>query len=564
MANRFMATEKKIKPQTESEKPENPYRLLELVGSGGMANVYRAIQTSLEREVAVKRLHPYLIQNQTFLARFEKEAKAAAYLRHENLVSVIDYGQDEEGYFIVMEYVRGKTLRELLEVEPLPLEAALVVAYKVALGLAYCHQEGVVHRDVKPANILLSEEGEVKLTDFGIAKGEDASITVTGTTLGSPAYMAPEQLRSMEVDRRADVFSLGVVLYEMLAGIKPFGGDSYSAVITSILTSEARPLCDVSPAGPARLSLLAAQMLEKDPDRRTGRMEEAVEKLEELLRYYGVQQKHELLKKYLSSPQKFVREARSQRIKRHLDSGIYYFHLGQGKIAEAKREFIEALRWDGENKEAREYLSRLTVDPTEPFENARATMQDELNRRLFPYGLFLLFVLGFSLYFGFGRLETATRRFETEKKGKRPSAERQTRKAPPGRFAGVAEFQPGESWRGGNRPENGVGTGGMENGEEQDEIPTPVPSSWIQVGAVPKGEESYLVVSAKTLAYITINGSLQGSVPPPKAFKLAAGRHEVVYSHPGFKTKTKSVKLKAGDSKLIKEGLRRERKDNVR
>jgi len=536
-------------PNQPEAKPaeQSPYRLMELVGSGGMANVYRAIQVSLEREVAIKRLHPYLIQNQAFLARFEKEAKAAASLRHENLVSVIDYGEDAEGYFIVMEYVRGRTLREVLEHGKVPLEVALVVADKVAMGLAFCHESGVVHRDVKPANILLSEEGEVKLTDFGIAKAQDASITVTGTTLGSPAYMAPEQLRSMEVDRRADIFSLGVVLYEILSGRKPFDGDNYSAVITSILTAEAKSLCDISPEIPARLSLLVTQMLEKDPDRRVSKMEEAAERLEDLMHYYGITQRRELLHNFLASPDKFTREAQSQRIKRHLDSGTYYFHLGRGKIAEARREFKEALRWDKENQMAREYLERMSLEPTEPLEAASTVEQEALNRRLFPYGLVLLFVLGIFLYFGFEVLETATRQFQVEKE----------LKAKEQKLAALnARRKPASPFTLGTNPSSPKGE---EDPDEETFSPQPLPGSWVQLGSVPPGQEAYLVVSAKRRAYITINGKPYGPVPPPRAFKVGRGKHTITYTYPGYKTKTKSVKISPGESKLVSVDLRRGR-----
>jgi tRNA A-37 threonylcarbamoyl transferase component Bud32 len=541
-------------PNELEEKPaeQSPYRLVELVGSGGMANVYRAIQISLEREVAIKRLHPYLIQNQTFLARFEKEAKSAASLRHENLVSVIDYGRDAEGFFIVMEYVHGRTLREVLEKGKVPLEVALMVAHKVASGLAFCHESGVVHRDVKPANILLSEEGEVKLTDFGIAKAQDASITVTGTTLGSPAYMAPEQLRSMEVDRRADIFSLGVVLYEMLSGKKPFDGDNYSAVITSILTAEAKPLCDLSPEIPVRLSLLVAQMLEKDPDRRVSKMEEAAERLEELMRYYGVQRRG-LLGKFLASPDQFSREAQSQRIKRHLDSGIYYFHLGRGKMAEAQREFREALRWDRENPLAREYLERMSAEPTESLEAAWAVEQEALNRKLFPYGLVLLFVLGIFLYFGFGVLETATRQFKVEKELK----EKENRLAAiNARRKPVSPYAAGGENAGFYDPEF---SGEETDGDEEALSTQPVPGSWVQLGAIPAGQEAYLVVSAKRRSYIKINGKPYGKVPPPRAFKVEGGRHTITYTYPGYETKTKNVKIKPGESKLVNVDLRRGR-----
>ena len=542
------------KPE-EKTAEGSPYRLVELIGSGGMANVYRAVQVSLEREVAIKRLHPYLIQNQSFLTRFQKEAKAAASLRHENLVSVIDYGQDAEGYFIVMEYVQGRTLREVLEQGKAPLEVALLVANKVAAGLAFCHESGIVHRDVKPGNILLSEEGEVKLTDFGIAKAQDASITVTGTTLGSPAYMAPEQLRSMEVDRRADVFSLGVVLYEMLSGKKPFDGDNYSAVITSILTAQAKPLCDLSPEIPVRISLLVAQMLEKDPDRRVAGMEEVVERLEELMRYYGVQRRG-LLGKFLASPDKFSREAQSQRIKRHIDSGVYYFHLGRGKIDEARREFREALRWDRDNPLAREYLERMSSEPTESMDVASAVEQEALNRRLFPYGLVFLFVLGAFLYFGFGVLQTATRQFQVEKqlkeKEKKLAAANARRRLPSGVSGSslLAAGLEGQFLPGG---------GDQDDSDEEAESPQPLPGSWVQVGSIPAGQEAYLVVSAKRPAYITVDGQPHGKVPPPRAFKVSGGRHTVVYRYPGYKSKTKTVNIDPRESKLVNVDLRRER-----
>jgi len=560
-----MTPENKTKVKIEWRSVESPYRLIELIGSGGMANVYRAVQVSLDREVAIKRLHPYLMQNQPFLARFQKEAKAAASLRHENLVSVIDYGLDDDGYFIVMEYVRGKSLRELLDASSLPLEAALVIASKVALGLDFCHRAGVVHRDVKPGNILLSEEGAVKLADFGIAKGEDSSITVTGTTLGSPAYMAPEQLRSMEVDGRADIFSLGVVLYEMLSSRKPFDGDNYSAVITSILTSRAKPLCEISALIPVRLSLLVAQMLEKDPDQRIARMDEVLEKLDEQLRYYGIQQKRELLKKFLASPSQFLHEAEARRVKRHLDSGIYYFHLGQGKIAEAKREFLEALRWDRENQAARQYLARLSAEPTGPV-GAGMALQEALNKRLLPYGLVLIFVIGIFLYFGFGILETATHQLTFDRMFKKQKARQELKKpeSPPNSARSAPK----------SLADRGFPTVKTKsalpaftlNQEKSEEFPpasrAPVPATWIQIGDIPHGEEAYLVVSAKRAAYIRVDGFAQGKVPPPRAFKLAAGKHEIEYHYPGFKTKSKSVRLDAGDSKLVNEDLRRERKSN--
>src|SRR4030067_1953821 len=172
----------------------NPnFRISELIATGGMANIYRGVQVSLDRPIAVKRLHPHLTSNIDFVARFEKEAKSVARLRHENIVSIIDFGTDEEAYYLAMEYVEGKNLKEIIKSEKkVPAEIGIVIAEEVAQGLRYAHSAGLVHRDIKPANIMLSSYGGVKITDFGIAKfANDVSLTDTGSMIGRPAYMSP-------------------------------------------------------------------------------------------------------------------------------------------------------------------------------------------------------------------------------------------------------------------------------------------------------------------------------------------------------------------------------------
>src|SRR3990172_1585794 len=162
----------------------NPnFKVSELIATGGMASIYRGIQVSLDRPIAIKRLHPHLTSKIDFVARFEKEAKSVARLRHENIVSIIDFGKDEEGYFLVMEFVDGKNLKEILKTEKkMPAELGLVIAEAVAQGLRFAHSNGIVHRDIKPANIMLSKTGTVKITDFGIAKFTgDISTTATGS-----------------------------------------------------------------------------------------------------------------------------------------------------------------------------------------------------------------------------------------------------------------------------------------------------------------------------------------------------------------------------------------------
>ncbi len=222
------------------------YRLDRLIASGGMAQVWEAIDEVLSRRVAVKILHPHLAADATFVARFRREAVAAARLIHPSIVAIYDTHSDDNVEAIVMELVRGRTLRQELDGRPErvlePVEAAAVVA-QVAEALDVAHKAGVVHRDVKPGNVLLSEDGRVMVTDFGIAKAlqeSEGDLTVTGTTLGTVKYLAPEQVEGGPVDARTDVYALGVILYELVCGRPPFTGDSDAAVALSRLTQ--RPL----------------------------------------------------------------------------------------------------------------------------------------------------------------------------------------------------------------------------------------------------------------------------------------------------------------------------------
>ncbi len=246
------------------------YRLVELRGSGGMANIFKAIQLSLERPVALKIMHPHLITNEAFVARFEKEAKRAAMLQHENIVAIIDYGCDNGEYYIAMEYIDGTNLSEMLKKQKkMPLEICLHICHQVAEGLKYAHAAGIVHRDIKPANIMLSYDGRVMLTDFGIAKADgDLSITSTGQVIGSPSYMSPEQAAGKSLDHRSDIFSLGIILYEIIAGEKPFKGETYQSLIASIMSDTPASLRENRVDVTRELDQLVLKALSKSADSR--------------------------------------------------------------------------------------------------------------------------------------------------------------------------------------------------------------------------------------------------------------------------------------------------------
>ncbi|MDD3643502.1 MAG: serine/threonine-protein kinase, partial [Candidatus Krumholzibacteria bacterium] len=247
------------------------YRIIRTLATGGTAVLYQAVQTSLDREVVIKCLHPHLTADGSFTRRFEVEAKAAASLDHENIVRIIDSGISEGRYFIVMEYIDGPSLGRVIERRgKLERDAALLIAREICLGLEHAHRRGIVHRDIKPANIMVTSAGLVKITDFGLAKlcRSELQQTVADTLLGTPLYMSPEQAAGESVDGRSDLFSLGTICYEMLTGEQPFIADTYAAVIQKIIGGQVRPPSRLVPSLDAAADRIVMRALSRDPSRR--------------------------------------------------------------------------------------------------------------------------------------------------------------------------------------------------------------------------------------------------------------------------------------------------------
>ena len=247
------------------------YRIVKHLARGGMADVYEAEDTLLSRSVAVKVLHANFASDQAFVARFRREAQAAANLSHPNIVAIFDWGQDEGTYFMVMELIRGRTLREVMRTEGaiMPRRAAEIAA-EAAAALSIAHQHGVYHRDIKPGNIMITEDGAVKVTDFGIARALDDSeeLTRTGAVIGTATYFSPEQAQGLPADERSDVYALGIVLYEMLAGKPPFTGESPVAVAYQHVSEHAVSPDQVNPEAPRELSAIAEHAIRKSPSDR--------------------------------------------------------------------------------------------------------------------------------------------------------------------------------------------------------------------------------------------------------------------------------------------------------
>ncbi len=245
------------------------YRIIASIGRGGMGVVYKAADTRLDRTVALKFLPPLLGDDVGANRRFITEARAASALDHPNICTIYDIGQIESGQtYIAMAYYDGETLKEKIARGPLPVDEALDYATQLARGLSKAHQAGIVHRDMKPANVIITSDGVAKILDFGLAKVEDQQLTRTGELLGTLDYMSPEQMQGGHVDRPSDVWSLGTMLFEMLTGGRPFSGANQAAVLYSVIHEEPPPVTESNPSVPAHLAGVVKACLEKDPSRR--------------------------------------------------------------------------------------------------------------------------------------------------------------------------------------------------------------------------------------------------------------------------------------------------------
>ena len=262
------------------------YRILEPLGRGGMAQVYKAYHPQLDRYVAVKILRSDLVESDEFLARFRTEAHAVSGLRHANIVQVFDFDMQDDYYYMVMELLEGDTLRTLLNNyrvrnQRMPLTETVRILKDVLKGMAHAHAEGITHRDLKPANIMLTKKGQAVLTDFGIAQiVGNTQHTVSGALMGTLNYMAPEQGFEGKCDSRSDIYSLGIVLYEMLTGYTPFDADTPLAILMKHLNDPLPLPTQVDPVLPHSLEMIVLKALAKDPDDRFQSAEEMFKALE--------------------------------------------------------------------------------------------------------------------------------------------------------------------------------------------------------------------------------------------------------------------------------------------
>ncbi|MEO5989874.1 MAG: protein kinase [Candidatus Eisenbacteria bacterium] len=342
------------------------FELKEKIGSGGMASVYLAVQKSLARPVVLKILYPHLAEDEKLVQRFEREARAAAMMRHENIIQVIDCGRYDDVAYIAMEFVEGMDLRKWIDAHGAPpIEMAMLMLRDLCRGLEHAHTHRIVHRDIKPANVMLTPDGTIKIMDFGLARSgaeNSTQMTMVGSVMGTPAYMSPEQATGEVVDERSDIFSTGVVAYELLGGQRPFVGDSYSTVLRSILTIEPPDVTHFNPLVPEDVARIVRTMLQKDVSRRYATIAQVREELESIIEQMGLHRGKDLLREYALEPQTVSDRWRGKRLARHLDQGLYYENMGLSKIDDALLEFRRVLHLDPGNATAREHLKKLERD----------------------------------------------------------------------------------------------------------------------------------------------------------------------------------------------------------
>lgn len=341
------------------------YDSLEQIGVGGMAAVYKARKVSIDKVVAIKVLFPYLAGDTSFIERFQREAKAAARIQHENIVNVIDFGDSDGSYFIVMEYYEGQTLEDILKTQrALPVDIAVLVLLEVCYGLDSAHSQSIVHRDIKPGNIIYTNQGGIKIADFGLAKKSDSATLITqhGKVIGTPAYMSPEQAAGRNVGHQSDIFSLGVVAYDLFCQQKPFEGASYSEVLEKIQTHQPLAIGHFNPLVQPDFDRIVSRMLEKNVADRYQSITEVIADIEKSMEKFRITRDRRRLSSFIKDPEAYEKVFKEKTVARCLSQGAFFMQQGRSHLDEAILEFKRILFVDPSNDRAKKNLDKIMSD----------------------------------------------------------------------------------------------------------------------------------------------------------------------------------------------------------
>jgi serine/threonine-protein kinase len=325
----------------ESLKVPSRYKIVKKIGSGGMASVYEAIDTKLERKVAIKVLHPHLAQKPKNRMRFHREATLVAKLKHPNIVEIYDYsGIESKESFIITELIDGFSLKEFLSQHPkIPPEIGAMIVLKVAEGINQAHSMDIIHRDIKPGNIMIRRDGTIKITDFGIAQIKDThQMTLTGEILGSPAHMSPEHIETKNLDKKSDIFSLGTLLYLVTTGKLPFQGPNPHTVIKKIVETKYPDPLKIAPYIGHKISAIIKKCLKHNPKERYESVEELASEIKETLKILEFEEPDKELNKYFRAPEiysqkyntkiiaKLLQQGKKEELNKNLKASLDYFN----------------------------------------------------------------------------------------------------------------------------------------------------------------------------------------------------------------------------------------------
>ncbi|MBN1354813.1 protein kinase [bacterium] len=333
------------------------------IGQGGMASIYLYENRVTGETLAVKSLHPHTVGEKDSVTRFFHEVQASLRLDHKNIVKVLGYGDWHSKPTMVMEYVDGGDLKDLLgKIGALPSEIGIFIAYQIMKGLDYSHRLGIIHRDIKPSNILIDRSGTVKITDFGISRVSDLTrLTQSGDVLGTPAYMSPEQAEGGNLDERSDLFSTGVVLYEMLTNFNPFVAENPSITLLNIIRCSPKPLFDINPTIPYQLETIIDRLIIRNPDDRLQNAAETASALKNILDELvpdGFSQ--ETFQEFLTDPEGYTAQRRVKNSLQFLERGKTLLHQDHNNPEAAIVEFYKSLFLDPGQIEARQYITSIT------------------------------------------------------------------------------------------------------------------------------------------------------------------------------------------------------------